>query len=189
MQIAISSRKTVVTPRLEEVTRDKIERLEKFLEGMERADIHFSEEKNPRLADRKEVCEVTMQGHGHRVRCHVAAPDAFTAVDLAVEKLEHQLHKLKTKLVQRQHGGVKASRNGADTSAVTTMLGDEGSGNKIVKTKRFVMTPMTASEAAMQMELLAHDFFFFANVETGLTGVVYQRSDGTIGLIDEEPRV
>ena len=52
MQIAISSRKTVVTPRLEEVIRDKIGRLDKFLEGMERAEIHFSEESNPRLADR-----------------------------------------------------------------------------------------------------------------------------------------
>ena len=95
MQIAISSRKTVVTHRLEEVIRDKIGRLDKFLEGMDHAEVHLSEEKNPRLADRKEVCEVSMSGHGHRVRCKVAAPDAYKAVDLAVEKLEHQLHKLK----------------------------------------------------------------------------------------------
>ena len=188
MQIAISSRKTVVTPRLEEVIREKIGRLDKFLEGMDRAEVHFAEEKNRRLADRKEMCEVTMYGHGHQVRCKVTAPDPFTAIDLAVEKLEHQLHKLKSKLVQRHHGGPKATRNGGGVPAVTTVLDDEELGTKIVKTKRFVMTPMTAAEAAMQMELLGHDFFFFANVETGLTGVVYRRSDATVGLIDEEPR-
>ncbi len=189
MQIAISSRKTVVTPRLEEVIRDKIGRLDKFLEGMERAEIHFSEESNPRLADRKEMCEVTMHGHGHHVRTKVTAPDPFTAIDLAVEKLEHQLHKLKTKLVRRNHGGPKAVRSDSGAAAVTTVLDDDEFGTKIVKTKRFVMTPMTAADAAMQMDLLGHGFFFFANIETGLTGVVYRRSDATVGLIDEEPRV
>jgi putative sigma-54 modulation protein len=188
MQIAISSRKTVVTPRLEEVIREKIGRLEKYLEGMERAEVHFFEEKNPRIADRKEVCEITMHGHGHHVRCKVAAPDAYVAVDLAVDKLEHQLTKLKTKLVQRHHGGPKATRNGSESGAVTTVLVDEEFGTKIVKTKRFVMSPMTAADAAMQMELIGHDFFFFANIETGLTGVVYRRADGDVGLIDEEPR-
>ena len=197
MQIAISSRKTVVTPRLEEVIRDKIGRLDRFVEGMDSAKVHFSEEKNPRLSDRKEVCEVEMHGHGHHVRCKVAAPDPFTAIDLAVEKLEHQLHKLKTKLVRRNHGGPKATlrTNGngngngaAPLGAVTTALTDDELDLKIVKTKRFAMTPMTATDAAIQMELLGHDFYFFANVETGLTGVVYKRSDGSFGLIDEEPR-
>lgn len=188
MQIAISSRKTVVTPRLEEVVHEKVGRLEKFLDGMDRAEVHFAEEKNPRQADRKEFCEVTMHGHGHHVRAKVNAPDPFTAIDLAVDKLEHQLHKLKTKLVKRHHGGAKAgfkaASNGA--AAVTTVLDDEELGTKIVKTKRFAMTPMTATDAAMQMELLGHDFYFFANVETGRSAVVYRRSDDTVGLIDEE---
>ena len=188
MQIAISSRKTVVSPRLEEVVHDKIGRLERYLDGMDRAEVHFSEEKNPRLADRKEFCEVTLHGHGHHVRAKVTAPDPFTAIDLAVDKLEHQLTKLKNKLVQRHHGGPKAAKAAGNGVALTTTLHDEALGTKIVKTKRFAMTPMTAADAAMQMELLGHDFYFFANVETGLTGVVYRRSDDTVGLIDEEPR-
>lgn len=187
MQIAISSRKTVVSPRLEEVVHEKIGRLEKFLDGMDRAEVHFSEEKNPRLADRKEFCEVTMHGHGHHVRAKVNAPDPFTAIDLAVDKLEHQLHKLKTKLVRRNHGGPKANHKAA-MGAVTTVLDDEELGQKIVKTKRFAMTPMTATDAAMQMELLGHDFYFFANLETGRSAVVYRRSDETVGLIEEEPQ-
>jgi putative sigma-54 modulation protein len=182
MQVTISSRKTVVTPRLEEVTREKIGKLSRFLDGMERAEVHFAEQTNPRLADQREVCEVTMLGHGHHVRCKVAAPDAFTAVDLAVEKLEHQLHKLKTKLVRRNHGGVKADRNGREAPPAPT---DDDIATRIVKTKQFVMTPVTPVEAASQMELLGHDFFFFSNVETGRAAVVYRRADGAVGLIDE----
>jgi ribosome-associated translation inhibitor RaiA len=42
---------------------------------------------------------VHLEGQGHHVRCKVRAADGFAAVDLAVEKLGHQLHKLKTKLL------------------------------------------------------------------------------------------
>ena len=76
---------------------EKIGRLSGYLEGMDRAEVHFTEERNPRIAA-KEVCEVTLEGHGHHVRCKVAAADGFAAIDAAVDKLEHQLHKLKTKV-------------------------------------------------------------------------------------------
>ena len=66
--------------------------------------MHFSEERNPRIAA-KEICEVSMEGGGHHVRCKAAAADPFAAIDLAVEKLEQQLHKLKTKQVLRTHQG------------------------------------------------------------------------------------
>jgi len=47
------------------------------------------------------------------------------------------------------------------------------------------MKPMTPEEAVMQMELLGHSFYFFSNAETGRSAVVYHRSAGDVGLIDE----
>jgi len=44
-----------------------------------------------------------MEGHGHQVHCKVAAADGFGALDLAVEKLEPQLVKLKRKVAVRGH--------------------------------------------------------------------------------------
>ena len=43
---------------------------------------------------------------------------------------------------------------------------------------------MTPEEAALQMDLLGHEFFFFLNAETGSAAVVYRRRDGFVGLID-----
>ncbi len=54
-----------------------------------------------------------------------------------------------------------------------------------MKVKRFEMKPMPPEEAALQMELLGHSFFFFSNAQTGKAAVVYQRADGDVGLIDE----
>ena len=59
MEITVSSRHTEVSELLRESTVDKIGRLGRFLEGMDRAEVHFSEEHTRRSAD-KEVCEVTM---------------------------------------------------------------------------------------------------------------------------------
>ena len=93
-----SARNIELTPGLRSVVEDKIGRLPRFLDGMDRAEVHFYEEKNPRIAD-KDVCEVTMEGHGHHVRVKASASDPYAAVDVAVAKLEQKLHKLKTKLV------------------------------------------------------------------------------------------
>ena len=109
MDITVSARHTDVSPALRATAEDKIGRLARYVDGITRAEVHFSEERNPRIAD-KEVCEVTLAGRGHHVRCKVSGPDGFVAVDRAVEKLEHQLHKLKTKLVERHTGGRRAAR-------------------------------------------------------------------------------
>jgi putative sigma-54 modulation protein len=43
---------------------------------------------------------------------------------------------------------------------------------------------MTPEEAALQMELLGHDFFLFAKAETARAAVLYRRHDGNLRLID-----
>lgn len=198
MDVSVSSRNIELTEALRDMTTDKIGRLSRFLDGMERAEVHFFEERNPRIAD-KDVCEVTMDGHGHHVRAKVAAGDPFAAVDAAVNKLEHQLHKLKTKLVGRSHPRRRSEQPfppltlveaGTDIALPGAVDVDEdedvsGNGYRIVKSKRFTMKPMTPEEAVMQMELLGHSFYFFSNAETGRSAVVYHRSAGDVGLIDE----
>ena len=101
LEITVSARHTDVSPALRAAAEEKIGRLSRLLGGMDRAMVHFSEEHNPRIAA-KEVCEVTLEGRGHHLRCKAAARDGFAAIDLAVEKLEHQLHKAKSKLVPRK---------------------------------------------------------------------------------------
>ena len=100
MEITISSKGVDPSEALVTAARLKIGRLPRFVDGMELARVHFAEEKNPRIAD-KETCEVVMEGHGHQVQCKASAPDRFAALDRAVEKLEHQLTTLKSKLSAR----------------------------------------------------------------------------------------
>ncbi|HMQ28951.1 MAG TPA: ribosome-associated translation inhibitor RaiA [Acidimicrobiales bacterium] len=178
MDIKVSGRHMEVSDALRDAVVDKIGRLDRYVDGMDRAEVHFAEQHNPRIQD-KVVCEVTMEGHGHHVRCKVAAPDGFTAVDRAVAKLEHQLHKLKTKL------GRRAGAPAADEVVASLPEDAAASAPRIVKTKQFAITTMDADEASLQMDLLGHDFYVFTNDRTGRAAVVYRREDGDVGLIDQ----
>lgn len=198
MQVTVSSRHTEVPERLRVMAEEKIGRLSRYVDGLDHAEVHFSEHKNPRIAD-KEVLEVTIEGHGHHVRAKVQAADGYQAVDKAYEKLEQQLHKLKTKLTRRYQGAPKAHKGEgalgavvappeADESQESTQVDSEASthdGPRIVKSKRFAMFPMSPEEAIDRMELLGHGFFFFTNSDTSRSAVVYRRDDGQVGLIDE----
>lgn len=183
MQVNISSRRTVVSDRLQDLTRSKLSRLDKYVPGLERADVHFCEERNPRIAD-KEICEVTVEGHGHHVRTKVTAPDPYTAIDRATEKLEHQFHKLKTKLHRHEHNGETSIRLDEPLPISGDSPMDIDNESKIVKKKQFAIEPMSAEDAVLKMELLGHDFFLFTNSETNRSAVVYLRDDGDVGLID-----
>jgi putative sigma-54 modulation protein len=181
VDISVSSRHVEVSPALRDAVVEKIGRVERYLEGMDRAEVHFSAERNPRI-EQREICEVTITGGRHVVRAKVAAADQFAAVDAAVDKLEQQLHKLKTRLIARSHGklhGVKAAQRVVD--------GEDAGEARLVKVKRFAVKPMTVDEAILQMDLLGHSFFFFENAESGAPAVVYRRADGDIGMIEAVP--
>jgi len=197
MDITIGGRKVEVSSAVRDAVEEKVGRLGRFLDGMERADVLFTEERNPRISE-KEVCEVTLYGHGHVVRARAAAGEAIAALDLVVGKLTHRLEKLKGKLVGRSHPRRHGSADhltvpgelvdASDADASYDDGSDEDSdghgGLRIVRSKQFAIKPMTPEEAALQMELLGHDFFLFTNADTGGAAVVYRRNDGDVGLIE-----
>ena len=56
----------------------------------------------------------------------------------------------------------------------------------LVKTKRFIVKPMTVEQAIDQMEYLGHDFFLFLNAGDDAVNMLYRRKDGKYGLIIPE---
>lgn len=213
MEVAIAVRRVELSEELRELAQRKVEHAVHYLEGLDRGEVRFFEEHNPRIAE-PVGCELTVSGQGRVVRVRATGPDARTALERASDKLVYQLRRLKERLVGRSHprrngrsasgaeeplaAALVASPDGRSAAALAEAVAEEGprprSGDgieadegpavRIVRTKRFEMKPMTPEEAVLQMELLSHDFFFFANAETGRPAVVYRRRDGDYGLID-----
>ena len=189
MDVSVSGRNVEVSDQLRLMAEEKIGKLDRFLRGLERAEVHFIEEKNPRIEER-EICEVTLEGHGHHVRCKVSGVDEQQALDRAVDKLEHQLHKLKTK--QKRYDKHAKRGHGIEPADLMPTLADPESadeevaaelGYRIVKVKHIEVDDLTPSDAALQMDLVNHPFYFFTDRQTGKPAVVYRRDDGDVGLL------
>lgn len=102
MEVTVSARHIDISPALRAAADEKLGRLRRFGGDLERVEVHFLEEQNPRIAAR-DVCEVTIERRGRVHRARAAAADLFAAIDLVVEKLAHQLQAEKTKVVARRH--------------------------------------------------------------------------------------
>jgi putative sigma-54 modulation protein len=123
--------------------------------------------------------EITSHTKGQTVRVEAAAADDRAALDIAVEKFERQLRRLKERLIQRSRSG-----NGRDVPAPQEVDTEDTRTYEVVRTKRFEMRPMSVDEAVLQIEMLGHDFFFFLDADTGKHCVLYHRKDGALGLIE-----
>jgi len=117
VEITVSARNTEVSPALREAVEEKIGRLARKAYRLDRAVVHFFEERNPRIAER-EICEVSLDGHGHHIRCRVSGPDTFVVVDRAAAKLEQQIEKAKTKVMRRRNAA--AVRRSEDRRTAAT---------------------------------------------------------------------
>ena len=81
---------------------EHLAKLDRFANGFARAEVDFSEERNPRIAD-SQKCEVLVHVKGHLLKAHASAPEPFAALYAVCDKVEHQVKRLKDKRVARAH--------------------------------------------------------------------------------------
>jgi ribosome hibernation promoting factor len=188
MDIVVRGKNVDVPPRLRKLAREKVRKISRFTHDAGRVEVDFSELRNRRVAD-NQVCDVIVHLKRNFVKAHAAATEPAAALDLVLDKVEHQVARIKEKRVARTHAA-RRSRAAGDSDAASASDGgaerdDElGVLDRIVKTKQLTMKPMGPEEAALQMELLGHDFFLFTNAENGHAAVLYRRRDGNLGLIE-----
>ncbi|NBG89394.1 ribosome hibernation-promoting factor, HPF/YfiA family [Isachenkonia alkalipeptolytica] len=175
MKAIISGKNVGVTNALKETIESKLSKLDKFFHEDMEAQVTLSVEKE------RQIIEVTIPVSGSILRAEHDTDDMYASIDGVVDKLTRQLKKHKAKLQEKHKKGAFRFENILDYQPQ-----EEEKEGKIVKTKRFAVKPMDAEEAVLQMELLGHNFFVFANGETDEVNVVYKRNDGDYGLIEPE---
>ena len=180
MRVIVKGRHMTVTPSLQEYAEEKIGKVARIVDHMlKQAEVELYVEKNPSI-ENNQVAEVTVWTKGPVIRAKEASVDMYAAIDLAADKIENQLRRIKGKLVDRH-----ASRGHFQKpqSMPSSELPAEPK-REIVKTKKVAVKPMAAEEAILQLELLGHDFFVFTSAETDDVNVLYRRNDGDYGLIE-----
>ena len=171
MKINIRGEKIEITDSMKEYAVEKFDKLNKYLKDEELTINALFKLRGP-----KQKIEVTIPLKTATLRVEEEGEDFYATVDTALDKLERQIRKNKTRL-ERNKVVEKFDMSYFDDA--------EDEAQTIVKRKKIDVKPMDEEEAILQMELLGHDFFFFKNTDTNKTAVIYKRKDGAYGIIDE----
>ena len=148
---------------------------------------------NVLLSSVGQVCsaEITVKDRNALARVEESGNDMYNVLHEAWEILERKLKKYKNQMVAKNEGRptshATAERIGDTLSGADTEHPDAEEQIEIRKVKRFGIKPMFPEDAVLEMELLGHDFFVFANAEEDCeVNVVYRRKKGGYGLIRPE---
>ena len=168
----VYSGKDVYSDSLKDRAEKKLSKLERYFSQEPEVIVRFKQQRGGR-----NIAEITMSVNGLILRAEEDSNDMYLSIDRAVDKLESQIRRYRTKMGKH----LREARAEAPVEPVY-----EEASFDVVRTKRFSVKPMDVDDAITQMELLGHDFFLFMNAENDTLNVLYRRNDGTYGLLVPE---
>jgi len=177
VQITLRGKNIDLTDALRDYVEKKLGKFDKYFQQPLVAQVTLSVERD------RHIVEITIPVNDIVLRGEEATGDMYSSIDLVVEKIERQVHKYKTRINRklRETGGKGLGELILEAASNNN---NEAEDQRVVKTKRFPLKPMIVDEAIMQMNLVGHDFFVFANADTDEINVVYRRKDGDYGLLE-----
>jgi len=179
MELQITGKNIELTPAARRYIERKLGKLNRHLPNITESKVEISEEKT-KSPQQHFIVRATVAGSGTRLHGEERGKDLFMAIDKVAAIMTRQMEHYKGKLYEKGRGSSFA--RGKFSQEVETVQPTR----EVVKVKRFVIKPMSVTEAAEQMELLGHDFFLFLNADTEEINLLYRRKDGNYGLIEPE---
>lgn len=127
--------------------------------------------------------EVTIFLPSMTLRAEVENSDLYAAIDLAIDKLEGQMRKIKTRMDRSNNKLSLGKAIDFDQVEAEERAAEE---DVIVRAKSYYLQPMSIEEAITRMEALGHPFFMYLDEEDDRISTVYIRNDGGYGVIQAE---
>ena len=175
MKIEITGRNYEVSERLKNITAQKLGKLDKYFDDSNATvKVCFKKEASALTT------EVMLDYTGKFVRATASSLNFYDNLDVVIPKLEGQIRKHRTRFDKHQKNSAYR-----DVAVYETADREEREA-RVVKEKKFKLTPMTVEEAKVEMELLGHSFYVFLEAKTNTVQVLYLRADGDLGLIEPE---
>ena len=167
MKVQIYGKNITVTPAIAEKIEKKLNHLEKYFIIDENVVANVV----VRVYPNKQKIEVTIPTKFAVLRAEVVQDDLYAAIDLAIDKLEDQIRRQKTRLTRKNKE--KLAYAFIEEEEIEEEFDDTD--NELVRTKSLVPDTMELDEAIMRMEMLNHSFFIYRDDETKEIAVVYKR--------------
>ncbi len=178
MKVEYVARKVTLTDGVREIAEKKLAKVEKYFNEIIDLRMEMSQERHLYVVD------ILLKGKDFSLKSTSSNKELTTAIQDAIDKLEMQARKAKTRLKDhKRHGGDHRTPVSGDGGS-RDIEPEERTG--IVETSTIPVKPMSIDEAIMQLEETQEHFLVFHNAVSGQVNVVYRRADGNLGLITPE---
>lgn len=180
MEITVTFRHVDPTPALRAYAEDKLHRVvKKYLHRPGNAHVILE------VAKDRHIAEITLQADHESLSAKEVTHDLYSAIDLVIDKLEHQARKLKEKRKDHKIPGAR----GVDREFTSRVLERSNGGSpSVVRTDRLAAKPMGVGEAVRQLSVSQDEFLVFVDADQDTLAVLYRRKDGNYGLIEPDGR-
>lgn len=191
MELKIYAKNIDLNPHAESYIHKKFGRLERHLKPLSDAKLEITRTSDRSQADRVSA-QITLSTNRYTLRGERRGSNLFAAIDAVTDVIDRQIRRYKGK-VYRSEQARRAAKTDRDWVPDAVESLDDGAYDeaeverpRVVRTKRFSMTPMTVEDAITEMEMVGHSFFLFFNVDSSEHNVVYRRQDGDYGVIEPD---
>ncbi len=174
MQVDITARHLEIDDTFKAYANEKINKLSKYTKSIESVRIVFSAEKLDTIS------EIIITGKNMRITASGREQDIRASFDLCFASIEKQLKKVRGKI---KHHKIKRFLEGFRRFSGKRHPLPEPKAS-IIKTESFARKPMSAEEAALELDAFDKEFIVFRNSEDDKINVIYKRKDGNYGLIE-----
>lgn len=183
MKYQIIGKQITITEGIDSQIRKKLSRMDKYF--LINEDVTCRAVCSAKKARAK--VEITIFIPAMTLRAEVEHEDLYAAVDLAIDKLQGQMRKLKTRM-DRTNSKISLSKSiafenfEAEKEEKDTFKNDD----VVVRAKSYYLESMSIDEAITRMDALGHNFFLYLDEDDDRISVVYVRNDGGYGVIQAE---
>ena len=173
----LHDRTDIVGPDLREYAQRKLTRLAHHFGKVAEADVEFSPERR-RNGLTTVLCRVNVHVDGRRaplLSAHEKGADPQAAFDLAFDKIDRQVVKLKEKRTTRKKA----------VSPVRVPPPDEGTERETEPERiRLKLHPVSLEAAVAELESDGQTFHVFLDEDSGAIEIAFRRSDGSVAVIE-----
>lgn len=195
MDVSIHGDGIKITEALEQYTRSKVDRLDRYLPNIAQVGVELSIIRTHRGADIA-IAQITVQhARGAILRAEekldIENRDTIRfAINKAVDKLHRQIDRFKSKrksknqkVRDRYRATIAEIDMAEELPDITEAEGEATPQTEIFRRKQVEMMPMNEDEAIEQLELLDHNFYMFMNADSDEINVLYRRDTGGYGIL------
>lgn len=187
--IKITGRHVEVTEAMKQYALEKISKIERFMNRIIDVNVIMDIQKFEHRV------EIILKVNHTKITSQATSNDMYVSIDRAVDKLESQLRRYKTKL--QDHHAKSLAVVDMNVNIIKGMSEEEDfeeidetantySAPEIVNKKTIPLKTLTYDEALMKMDLSKDSFMVFRNEADQKLKVIYRRNDGNFGIIEPE---